>query len=325
MNHNSHKILLVTLLGSFLTSCQTRIVPVSQRSYQQPTRGKLVNKRSREIRDPGATDRPQIFVKKSQQKILQSATAPVTGSLVSLDNPEHFLFRDMPKGRVGDMLKVIIIPENTENPEATTEKKPEEIQDELLKALEQLSPLDKTTKTITSLSFRVDRVLPNGDAIVSYARTSINDEESNAIRVAARIPRLAILEKKALTTHDVLDIDWYESKNGEVVERSARTWHDEYTLRLSGFEEAKSEYAQNLKEKEKAVQEVSNKLRDRINGLGAERRKIAETRQDLVNREQRLADSLGRLQGEIDGQKSQIEEQKSIMPDAPVRNSCTTA
>ncbi|NRA67072.1 MAG: flagellar basal body L-ring protein FlgH [Pseudobacteriovorax sp.] len=305
----------IILIALFVSACQTGLVPVSKRDYRRGLQPKQVSKNMRDIRDIAEVKKPNIFIRKKRSIIRRSTSQNNNGSLMSLDNPQNYLFVDRPIGNVGDIITVAVRSNAAKEDENDNggEREAEELKDELLQALEKLEPSDQQLVPVTSIKFRVDRVMPNGDALVSYYRTSSNDVESNAVRVYARIARKTLLDKPGITTKDLLDIDWYERKDQEVFERNSINWEDEYTLRLSGFDEAKSRFAKSLDEKEGDIQEISNKLRERINALGQERRKIAETRQDLEKQKQNAEKIVSDLRSQAEKDKETIEDQKSII------------
>ncbi|SME87834.1 flagellar basal body L-ring protein FlgH [Pseudobacteriovorax antillogorgiicola] len=314
------KLQVVIILSSFLvTGCQTRVVPISKRDYVNQSSGAEIYKKGRKIQD-GRKDPPQIFMKKKSIRIKPVSKTDNNGSLFSSDNPENYLFYDKPRGEVGDMIPILVRVNQAEGGAAggggaQGELEAGQIKDELLAALPEFTPRDDESNILplTSIKFKVDRRLPNGDLIVSTYRTSKNETQSSTIRVKARIERATLMAKKDITTEDLLDVDWYQRKDGEVIERDSLSWQDEYTLRMSGFDEAKSKMAQQLETKREDLKKVRDRLRDRINSLGKERRQFAQSRQKLDQEKKKLSDTIQEYDNKISEQNNTIEEQKSII------------
>ena len=305
------------LICLVITSCQTRVVPISKREYVNKNSGAEIYKKGRKITDR-KDEVPQIFLKKKKMKINPVYEIENNGSLYSLDNPENFLFFDKPKGEVGDVLSVLVRVNQGEAPaggQTKGELEADKLKDELLAALPEFELNDKqeNVKPLTSIKFKVDRRLPNGDLIISTYRTSQNEEQSSSIRVQARIERSTLMAKKEISTNDLLDVDWYQRKDGEVVERDSLSWQDEYTLRMSGFDEAKSKLAQRLENKRQDLAKVRDRLKNRINTLGVERRQFSQAREQLDKQKKELADLIGKYDSQIDEQKTTIAEQKEII------------
>lgn len=303
------------LLAIFICSCQTRMVPLSKRHYLSKENGAKILKKGRDIDIP-KDDPPNIYIKRKKLKIKPVVEINSTGSLMSMDNPENFLFTAMPKGKVGDVLKVLtrVNKKSSETAEAAGEKKPEELRDELIAALPKFTPKEgENLIPLTSINFKIDRRLPNGDVIVSSFRVSSSEDESNSIRIQARLSRADLMNKKELTTEDLLDVEWYERQNTEVFERQSLSWQDEYTLRLSGFNEARSEYAEQLVNKEKDLIKVREQLRERINNLGKERQQIAKARQNVDQRNKDMNRIVDGMRAKLTEQDNIINEQKSII------------
>ncbi len=309
------KFRIVVLIALAISSCQTRIVPVSKRHYISKPVGVKIMKKGRDIADEEQKS-PNIYIKRKKLKIDPVVEINSTGSLMFLNNPENYLFTPMPKGKIGDTLVILTRVNKSEEqkPPVEGEQKPEELQDELLAALPKLAPKEsEKIVPLTSIKFKIDRRLPNGDVIISSFRASSNEGESNTIRIQARLSRSDLMNKKEITTDDLLDVEWYERQDGEVFERQSLSWQDEYTMRLSGFNEARSQYAEQLVNKEKDLVRVREKLRDRINTLGRERQAVAKARQDVDKRNKAMSQIVDGLRTKINEQEDVINEQKSII------------
>lgn len=307
--------MIVIFLASL--GCQTRIVPISKRHVSSSGSSPTLYKKGRRINE-GVAKPPQIFVRKKKIKIKPVLEKSNDGSLASLSNPENYLFYNKPKGELGDILNVLVRVNQKEGGgenQQAGEQEPEKLKDELLAALPQFTPGDasKDRLPLSSIKFKVDRRLPNGDLIVSTYRTSQNENHSSSVRLQARIARSSIMKAKEITTEDLLDVDWYERKDGEVVERESLAWQDEYTLRLSGFDEANSKMAQELENKRQDLGKISDRLRKRIGVLSKERQNYVLSRQKLDEEKRQVAEKLKQYTEEMEKQQATIAEQKDII------------
>lgn len=306
------------LLLSLVVSCQTKVVQFSKRDLMGRSPVPEIYKKGRKVQGNVAKP-PQIFMRKKKVKIEPLAEQDNNGSLLSLSNPENYLFYDKPKGQVGDVLPVFVRVNQKEKADAgggaQGEQEAAALKDELLAALPQFTPGEggEDTLPLTMIKFKVDRRLPNGDVIVSTYRTSKNENHSSSVRVQARIERYSLMTKKEITTKDLLDVEWYQRKDGEVVERESLAWQDEYTLRLSGFDEARSKFAQQLENKRQDMSKVKDRLKTRINVLSKERQMFVKSRQKLDEEKRKVAQVLKENNEKMESQNTTIEEQKAII------------
>ena len=307
------KFLYVFFL-SVLMSCQSPIKSLSRREIRPGVLTRGLVKKGRKIKEK-AEKEPRIYVKKKKILIAKKEGERQNGSLYSSDNPENFLFYDKPKGSVGDVLNIVVVSSQQEQNggQEVQEEDPTKLRDQLLESLPEFAPSDDSLVPVTKIKFKVDRKLKNGDLLVSTYRSSESEGQASSIRVEARIERNSLMNKKTITTEDLRDVEWSETVNDEIVERESLSWQDEYTLRLSGFNEVKSRMAKDLDNKKKDLMAVRDKLRDRINSLGKERRSVVRSREELSRKQKNLDKTLSKFEEELSDSRSTIEEQKEII------------
>jgi len=316
-------MMAVTLL---LNACQTGAVPISQRNmYEKEGKSSNLGHR-RPIEDRAATA-SEVYVKRQNIDIVPQETKNYTGSLLALKNPDTYLFVEAPRGDLGDFLDVAILVNRKDKPatpaaapapaaapgDPATAAKGKTIQDELIAALPKLEPGTAEAKAPSSIKMKVVRKLENGDVIVEAARASQNEWEANSQRATARLPYQKLSGQGVISTADLEDVHWTESVNGQITERESNTWEDEYSLRWSGFDEAKSKIALDLEVKRKDLEKVKERLKDRIVNVGKERNKLAVERDKVDSLRREAEDKLNELTQKNSQQDAQIEQQKDII------------
>ena len=298
-------------------SCQTGVIPVSKRDAF-PVRTGEIYKKGRKIKGP-VSKSETIFKKKTKLDIYPVRNIDRDGSLFSTENPNNFLFYEKPPGHVGDILEVKVISsqagQQDEGSNQATGDNSEKITDELIQALPQFTPDEKNASLKVSpyFKFKVDKRLANGDLLVSHTRLSETPDQANLVIIKSRIPAQVVLSQRSITTQDMQDIEWYQRADGEEFERYSLTWQDEYSLRLSGFEEVKSKYAKQLDDRKSDLKKISSQLRKRINSLRQEKMNFSRSRQKLLDDQQNLNKNLSEYKGKIQDQQQTIDEQKSIL------------
>ena len=271
--------------------------------------------RSRPIAEPAKP--PKIYVRKKSLKIKRKSPGPVSGSLYQLEDPRNVLLTEKPRGLLGSVLDIEVESmrqnnqadkEAEEEPQGGAQNGRDELESTLLKALPELDPGENKPVLLKNLKMRVVDRLPNGDVFVTLNRSSANRLEANSIAVKARIPALALTANRALTTKDLYDVEWAQSDDGEVIERKSSFWEDEYTLRLSGFDEAKSKAALALEDKRKSLEKVKDQLKSQIKNMTDQRVAIAKERARLNRNRQRRAEERQALKDEIQSMKETLKE-----------------
>ena len=266
---------------------------------------------------------PEIYVKKKNLRIKEKVRQPVGGSLYLMDDPRNRLFVDVHRGMPGTWLNVAIV-SNRLNPKKSDQKvdgegKAKQGQDDLEKtliaALPNLDGAESNPVILKTMKMRVTHKLENGDVMAIFQRDSTNGMESNSISVSARIPYHALMADRPLTTADLEYVDYAESKDGEFIERKSDAWEDEYTLRLSGFSEAKSRIALELEDKRKRLLDVREQMEQRLKNIGNQRREIGRERVRLRDERERLEETQKKLEGQIEAKEREIDKQKKVIAD----------
>lgn len=307
MNIMYLKLLLVTLL--FEVSCRTGMTKLSSRPLIQIEKNEAApSNTSREIvADPKRSD---FYVKERSLKIVPSSERSESGSLFNPDYQGNYLFATQKKLEVGDYLQVAVkqrqkvdaksidgaqvdspstsigngggeLAENAAGVQSTRQK----LEEELLKELPDLTPTAADRPAmLTELAMEVTSRLANGDLMIQSRRNSISPYESHEIKVTARLPYSATSSGEPITTNDLVDVSLVDIRRGEVISRSATGWEDEYSLRLSGFDESKSIVARELQERQKKLTAARIKLEKRIRSFAAEKADVLKLRENLSER-----------------------------------------
>ena len=327
---NMKLIVLVWMLG--LLGCRTGMIPVTQRPLglkDQPT-GEMVV-RGRKISKPAKP--PEIFVKQDRLVINPVAKQNTSGSLYDLEDPRNILFVEKPRGALATYLEIEVVsnrlprPDDkkndaAENDEETPEeegdetqmaKKKDSLEETLLKSLPDLDGGKSNPVILRRLSMRVESRLGNGDVLALLSRNSSNGMESNSINIRARIPFSALNSRRPLTTNDLKDVEWYQSEDGDYTERKSLAWEDEYTLRLSGFSEAKSKASLALGEKRKQMQGIRDQIETRLKNLTKQRLEIGRERQRLTKEQRKMLDERQKFKELISEKDQAIEEHLSTI------------
>ena len=253
---------------------------------------------------------PALYVKQKTVQIKNNDRTNDSGSLFNPDDERNYLFT--PKGplNIGRFLTINIQPNRQDDKKSASDKDKnkaknkekdgktagtDEMEEELLKSLPDLTPGDKEKPSLLkSFKMQIAHRFDNGDVLAMLKRTSQHQDKINEVDVRARIPYDRLSSGDDLTTDDLLDVRFAESKSGETTERSSSAWEDEYSLRLSGFDEAKSKQAQDLADQKQRLQETQEKLENRIKSFGDERRQVAKQRDEL-NKKKAETDAKMRL------------------------------
>jgi hypothetical protein len=286
------------LMLSSVFGCSPKMTQVSGRNPDLFTKesDKLVG----QGRPMSGTTVPAVYVKEKTVQITNNTRTNDSGSLFNTDDERNYLFT--PKGplNVGRFLTVNILPNRLSEKDLAKDKTgakakgkgkddksapTDEVEEELLKALPDLTPAEKGQPSLLkSFKMQIAHRYDNGDVLAMLKRTSQHKDQASEVDLRARIPYDRLSSGDDLTTDDLLDVRFAESKAGELTERNSSGWEDEYSLRLSGFEEAKSKQAQDLADQKDRLQEAQEKLENRIKSFGDERRLVAKQREDLAKK-----------------------------------------
>ena len=295
------------LLIFMQVSCFGSLSTMSRRDIHEVVSGNLKGK-SRSVEEKKDSS-PEIFVRKKRSVIQRKKYGPRSGSLFNLNDPRNILITEKPRGMLDSYLDIEIT-SNRLDPKKEGEDSGEQLEDELLKALPQLDSEKANPILIKNLKMKVVSQLENGDVLVEASRTSSNDLESNAISVRARVSHDALSKKGKLTSKDLQDVVWNETNSGKLTERSSVGWEDEYTLRWSGFNEARSKLAMGLEEKRKRLVDFRGQLQNEYKSLTRRRVEIAKERARLARERKKIADEKEALKDTIEEKEATILEQQ---------------
>jgi hypothetical protein len=282
---------------------------------QRPITGAQEVASSREVVPPPA---PQdVYTKQTTLSIKPIKKINTNGSLTSLDDPRAYLLASTAPLVVGTFLdiKTVTNADAAKAPAAPAAKgsPAAQIEQDLLKSLPNLDPVqgdpDKPN-LVTNFKAEVLEVLENGDAIVGYHRRSVRGDQASDYLVKARVPQAALAEKDSLTTANLVDVEFRESREGELSERHSSRWEDEYTLRMSGFDEARSKSAVALEDQRRQLKDTRDKLATQIKAFSTERNTVAKERADYVAKKKEEDQKITDLETKVKEQNEEIDKLK---------------
>ena len=313
----------------FVFSCSPRMESISARDpgmFEKVESGPMEGF-ARPLGDPVAP--PEYYVKHTEVRAKAVSRGAETGSLFNPEDERNHLFAAMPL-HAGSVL-VLKIASNRQgsapaSPGAKSGKAKSdsgdkgltpgksgsgnEIEDALVKDLPDLAPADKSSAVITQMNVEVTHVDENGDAHVIFRRRSVLGEQAHEIRFVAKVPYARIASGEQLSTKDLAGVEWIESSDGQIIERKSSGWEDEYSMRVSGFDEARSKSAMALEEKRKQLLDVRNRLDTRLKTFAEERAQMAKQREELLAKEKDKETRIADLQGTVEKQKDELERLK---------------
>lgn len=325
------RLVFLQVLILFFMACAPQVQRVSGRNPD------LFEKQSDHFEGRSRGDRgqpaPEMFVRQKNIAIKDTDKPNESGSLFNPDDERNYLFTNKGPLNVGRFLKINIVSNHGDKkkdkkPEAKEAKKKDdggktdEVEKELLAGLPDLTPGKKDPPSLQS-SFKMQIVhrFDNGDVLARMVRRSNNGDtgegasEGAEIMAEARIPYDRLASGDELTTDDLLDVKFRESKEGELAERTSSGWEDEYSLRLSGFNEARSKIAMDLKDQQQKLEEGTKKVQEKIQAFGAERRQLAKDREDLAKKKVENEAKVKDMQTKVEEQQSTIEDQQKQIQD----------
>lgn len=312
-------VMLITCAALVISSCRSqRMVPHSQRVPMVPKPGHKNGvyrdlSRVDQQKPPSQEPLPVIIDKRDGSRD--------TGSLMDLRSDRNIVYPDIQPIKAGDTITLAVQSPRTPPAGAGGAGGAPAAAGEL--DLPELGPKNEEAKPIEQLTMKVSQRLPNGNYIVQYRSESRTTREDNYTYVTAILDGRKRFNPDKLTTADLSEIH-FRQKDGpkEDYELSSTGWLDEYTLRLSRFNQAKSRIALELEDKRKRLAKVRNSLKNRIQSFKKERekvilsrekyrKKLAEQQQqsdaqaaELNKRDERIKE----LSTEIDDLKKQLNE-----------------
>jgi hypothetical protein len=260
-----------------------------------------------------------VFTEQTTTNIIPNEQKNHTGSLYDVDRSTNMLMLDVIPPQIGDMIEVKLVPENQNNAAATPEK-PDPAADkstppasddvfvkEMLAQLPQLDPGETKPPLLKSIKMRVEHVFDNGDVIAAYRRSSETEGERRDISITSRIPAQSLRKPDNITTQDLTAVNWRDNLEGRLADRSANYWRDEYSLRLSGYSEARSIQARQLDDKRRQLASLRERLNNQLISLGKERQTMARERAEINKKRAETEEKNAILQKDIEDSKKNIE------------------
>lgn len=278
-----------------------------------------------------------LFVRQKDVKIRRKAPSNETGSLTDLNDPRAYLFGFERPVEVGMFVDVKIASNrsdgqaagaesgatekpadpNAANPGAAGQDSKDVAAEALLKALPSLDPAPQNKPILLkSIKMQVLERFENGDVLVMHRRRSIREGQGADVTVTSRLPAEALARLDNISTSDLADVDWRESFNGEVAERKSANWEDEYSLRLSGFDETKSKDALSIDEKREQLKSARDKLESEMKGFVGERSRMSAERSKLLGDKAKDDVKITELEKRNSELEKKLEEMK---PKEPVK------
>lgn len=254
---------------------------------------------------PGAPapERQDVFVREHRTVISEAPRDPdQTGSLFSLDDSRSNLIVHSPL-RAGMLLDIKVL--TSRLPAAGDQTKSQKGSrsgdvgagsESLTAALPKLEPKVAGAGPLKSFKVRLDSILPNGDGIVSVIRRSSRTGDFHEVYAKARIPAEQMIPGADLSTSDLFDVAWTDFDGSQTTERHSTAWEDEYSLRLSGFEELRSKEALAVEEGRRQVQIEKDKVLEETRRMADERGRSAKQRDDLQQKLREAEAKIAELQ-----------------------------
>lgn len=326
MKHrNPAALLRAALAFAGFCACSPQVHTLSQRNPD------LFEKESDRFvgRATGPGDEPpKLFVRKREIQVKRLDRPNETGSLFNPDDERNYLFTSQGPLNVGRFLDIRILAGRAEEKPGIAGKKPagagsssgsgsgDALTQELLKALPELTPAaGKEGTALKDFKMKIVHRYDNGDVLAMAERSSQVGDQINQTTVQARIPYDRLAAGDHLTTEDLLDVKFTESRDGEVADRASSGWQDEYALRLSGFDEAKSKYAQEVDDKHKQLDEARGKLETQIKSFGNERAQMTKQREEILKKSAEQTSKAKEMEDQLKAKDGKIEDQTKTIED----------
>lgn len=258
----------------------------------------------------------ELFIRERSPVIQEIPVDPdSTGSLFPVDDPRTNLIVVNPL-RPGMVLPVRVVANRSNGNDESRQKnrgaKDGQVEDnskDLIEGLPALEPIESGAAPLKTLRLRLETILPGGDGLASIARQSTRKDEHREIYVRVRIPAEKMVPGADLSTADLVDIVWAEYDGTETTRRESTSWEDEYSLRLSGFEELRSKEA-------KAVVEQQNALAVEREKLAADKKKIADERTAAAQQRDQLMEKLRTAEATINELQKKVDSKPAAASNA---------
>lgn len=319
MNHFRNIVLFNIAVGFLASACQSgRMVNAASRVPDgfEKNKGTMVPVQTRELGNSGA---PQLFVKKRETSVKQKDADDGVGSLFKKDDGRNGYFTTEEPVVPGSYV-TIEIASNYLDPKAKvkgqkttkTDKATDDsaVEAAMIKAIPELEPAEHDIPIVKRFRMKVTHRFDNGDLGVFMKRESINANETQQLQVRARIPYMRLVSGENLKTTDLVDVEFSENSHGDLVERSSSGWEDEYSLRMSGFDESKSKFAAELDDKRRKLAELAEQMKTSLRGMSDERKQLAKQREGLLEAKKKAEDQLEVSKKQLDEQNKELEKLK---------------
>jgi hypothetical protein len=315
---------IVVAVAILMAGCMPSVKKISGRNPD--LFDKESDKFSGNSRPIGGTP-PDLFVKEKKIVIKDVEEENDSGSLFNVDDERNYLFASTGPQTIGRYLDINVVSNRTDaakaakpGPVKTAEeqkaedlaKSQDEIQKELLGSLPDLNPAGtpEDPALIKSFKVRIVHRYSNGDVLAMLSRQSTSEDQLKDVNIETRIPFDRLASGEPLTTRDLIDVKYHENNDGEITDRTSTGWEDEYSLRLSGFDEAKSKGATDLADKRKKLEEATKKLETRMKSFGEERNLLSKEKQDLTAKTEEQQEKVKTLEDKVKEQEEIIEDLK---------------
>jgi len=315
---------IIIVLSAAFAGCMPSLNKISGRNPD------LFDKESDKLagnsRPVGGTP-PDLFVKEKKIVIKDVEKTNDSGSLFNVDDDRNYLFASTGPQTVGRYLDINVVSNRADAAKAakpgavkTAEeqkaedlaKSQDEIQKELLGSLPDLSPAGTPDDPALLKSFKVQIVhrYDNGDVLAMLSRRSTSEGQLKDVNIETRIPYDRLSSGEPLTTRDLIDVKYYENNDGETTDRKSTGWEDEYSLRLSGFDEAKSKSATDLADKNRKLEEATKKLETRMKSFGEERNQLSKQKEEMTAKNEAQDEKVKSLEHKVKEQEEIIQDLK---------------
>lgn len=261
--------------------------------------------------------RKEHYIKEKELKVKRRHKINDYGSLSQVDDKRSFLLADRPPIKIGDTLDIRLDSNKSDAPKAGATADPASTSaaktndDPLFKSVPTLDPApDNTAVLVKRFKVKVIDVLEDGSLVVHHQRQSIRDGRANNVSVKAVLPMGTFTDPEAVVSSALQDVAFRESKDGDISERLSSQWEDEYTLRLSGFDEAESKSAIALEQKRKDLQDFRDRQLGQMKSMGQERQTMAKERNDYLEQKKVADEKIKKLDEELQDSKSEVKSLK---------------
>ena len=248
--------------------------------------------------------RQDVFIREHRTVISEVPRDPdSTGSLFPLDDPRNNLIVHNPL-RAGMLLEIKVL--TSRSAAASDQGKAQKASSRsgdssvgaegLTAALPKLEAIVPGAGPLKSFKMRLDAILPNGDGVVSVTRGSSRTGDFHEVYAKARIPAEQMIPGAVLTTADLFNVAWMDFDGTQTTERNSTGWEDEYSLRLSGFEELRSKEALAVEDGRRQNQIEKEKVSEESRKMAEERARSAKQRDELQQKLREAESKISEIQ-----------------------------